>query len=79
VESSIEWSGSLYYSVVGEPGDDNFEMTAEYLFLQDIGTHGFTSYEYGESWMKFMMENPTAMKLKLGHIHSHHNMGKLFV
>lgn len=75
----VEWSGTLFYTSKGEIGDDDFELTAESVFLQDIGTGTYTEYEPGNpEYIKFMMGNPDARKMKQGHIHSHNKMGVFF-
>lgn len=76
---SLEWSGTLFYTVEGELGEDEFSITTEELYLQDIGTGTYTEYDPGNpDFIKFMMENPRMMTLKQGHIHSHNSMGVFF-
>ncbi|HEY4062304.1 MAG TPA: hypothetical protein VGM30_10410 [Puia sp.] len=76
---NIEWSGTLFYSITeGEFGDDKCLISAEYLFLQDIGNDVFTTYEYTPEFVNILMANPALMDMKIGHIHSHHTMSVFF-
>src|ERR1051326_1947529 len=74
-----EWSGTLFYTVDGELGEDNFKITAQELFLQDIGHSTYTEYDPANpDFIKFLMENPDYMTMKQGHIHSHNTMDVFF-
>lgn len=78
---NIEWSGILFYNVEGsikEP--EKVVLVPIDIFLMDIGTGTFTSYEFDENVVKHMMDNPQLglMKASIGHIHSHHNMQTFF-
>lgn len=74
-----EWSGILFYSTENELGDENFRITAEGLFLMDIGTSGYTEYDTDDpKYIEFLMKNPTFRRLKKGHIHSHNTMSVFF-
>lgn len=75
----VEWSGTLFYSTEGELGEDDFRITAEELFLQDIGSSAYTEYDPANpDFIKFLMANPRILELKQGHIHSHNKMGVFF-
>jgi len=78
-----EWSGILLYS--HREGDikdaDNLTLVAEEIFLMDIGSPGYTEYindvdsilELVDSYPKYESGD-----LKIGHIHTHHNMSTGF-
>jgi hypothetical protein len=79
VDSAYEWSGTLFYTVEGELGEDNFKITAQELYLQDIGTKTYTEYDPGNpTFIKFLFENPRFLEMKQGHIHSHNTMPVFF-
>lgn len=76
---SEEWSGILFYETEGEFGEDSFSMTAKGLYLMDIGSSTYTEYDPAdEKFIKFLMNNPEALKMKKGHIHSHNTMDVFF-
>lgn len=77
-ESSVEWSGALFYTTEGEFGTDSFKCVAEEVYLMDIGSGAYTEYDYGAEFASFLMKNPRLMTMKRGHIHSHNNMGVFF-
>jgi hypothetical protein len=76
--SQDEWSGSLFYTTEGVFGQEGFTCTAQYIFLQDIGTGTYTEYDYDSKFTTFLMKNPQFMDMKVGHIHSHNNMSVFF-
>ncbi len=82
-----EWSGELITSEKGTINDlESWEITAEDLFLADIGTGAFTGYKVDEGGFKSadVVELYDAFpallegEKKLQHIHSHHNMSCFF-
>lgn len=76
---SDEWSGTLFYTVEGDLGEDNFQINAEELYLQDIGNSTYTEYDPSNpDFIKFLMENPRFMEMRQGHIHSHNTMAVFF-
>lgn len=69
----------LFYNTVGQFGEEGFEMTAEELFLLDIGTGTYTEYDPADpELIKHMMTNRHLLTMKKGHIHSHNNMAVFF-
>lgn len=69
----------LFYNTTGQFGEEGFEMTAEELFLLDIGTGTYTEYDPSDpELIKHMMANRHLLTMKKGHIHSHNNMGVFF-
>lgn len=76
--ADVEWSGVLFYTVEGTFGDPNFKCICQELFLMDIGTSGYTEYEFGPDVIKHMMDNKHLLKMLKGHIHSHNSMGVFF-
>lgn len=77
--STVEWSGVLFYDVVGTIADPtNMVIHLREIFLMDKGTAGHTAYNYDEELVGFRMDNPTTNFMKIGHIHSHNSMGVFF-
>ena len=92
--NEVEWSGILLYSVKGsikEP--EKMELHVEDIIPMDKGSAGATEYEYNKKSMfdtsKFddkhidyidamCDEHPEVLEWKVGHIHSHNNMGVFF-
>lgn len=56
------------------------QIKCEDFFPMDIGTSGFTGYETDAAVIQHMMDRQEELMkgLKLGHIHSHHNMNVYF-
>lgn len=84
---SHEWSGELITSEEGTINDlDNWTITAQDIYLADIGTPGFTGYEVDKGAFKAVDiidlydTYPELLegKLKIHHIHTHHSMGAFF-
>ncbi len=74
-----EWSGTLFYTVEGDLGEENFKINADYVYLQDIGTSTYTEYDPSNpEYIKFLMDNPQFLEMKQGHIHSHNTMSVFF-
>jgi hypothetical protein len=76
--NKIEWSGVLFYSTEGELGSDDFSMVAEEIYLGDIGSETFTGFEVDSSFIKWRMQNKHTFRMKMGLVHSHHNMRTFF-
>jgi hypothetical protein len=74
----VEWSAVLFYTTEGVFGTKEFKCIGQELFLMDIGTAGYTEYEYGPDLIKHMMENKYLLPMSKGHIHSHNSMGVFF-
>lgn len=75
---NLEWSGVLHYSTIGNFGEEGFAIVAEETYLMDIGTQSFTGYDYEPDYIEFIMQNPSLMDMKKGHIHSHNTMPVFF-
>lgn len=80
---TIEWSGILFYKVLGPGLVDATETTIEVidLLLMDIGTGSTTEYDPTDlAVMEFLRKHPDYMNgdVYMGHIHSHHNMATFF-
>lgn len=75
-----EWSGLLLYDVIsGNPSDpENFVLEAKHIFLMDIGTSAFTEYELDGDIVDVYDNVEGAMEMKLGHVHTHHDMSAYF-
>ena len=81
VAKNTEWSGILIYEVLeGDVNDpENFKVHAHKLIPMDVGTSGYTEYEYDPSDDSFdEICNAMEAGYKLGHIHTHHSMGTFF-
>lgn len=77
--SQVEWSGVLFYSTKGSVKDlATFEMTCEDILPLDKGTGAYTEYSFGEKFVEFLEAHPELEDCKIGHIHSHNNMGTFF-
>lgn len=76
---SKEWSGILFYSVEGTIKDiPNMKFTASHMMLKDIGSSAYTEYSFDEDVLDFFDEFPETENMKMGHIHTHHNMKNFF-
>lgn len=77
---NVEWSGPLFYTIVS--GDINspseFILKAEFVFPCDVGTSGYTEYEFGPEMIDFYDKYPHISGMKMGHIHTHHSMNTFF-
>lgn len=75
-----EWSGILLYDVVkGNPSKPSeFVLRAEHIFLMDIGSAGFTEYETDGDIVDIYDNIDRAMEMKIGHVHTHHDMSAYF-
>lgn len=76
-----EWSGILFYITEGSIKKiDTFKIIPVDIYLMDIGTSGSTEYETDETIIAHRMQNKHLLdpKIKIGHIHSHNNMGSFF-
>lgn len=75
----VEWSGVLFYSVIGSIKDPStFKIEIEDILPLDVGTQTFTSYDLDDRFIDYLMEDPKRMKYKVGHIHSHNVMNVFF-
>lgn len=77
-----EWSGVLVYSVdKGNPYDEeDFECTAQGVYLLDLGSPAYTEYDLGEDIIDVNTAYPKIMTddWKTGHLHTHHDMNAYF-
>jgi len=76
--SKTEWSGLLFFKAEGKPWQENFKCTAVDFYVQDIGTHTFTTFTNDESLIDLYSDNPHFMECRMGIIHSHHGMETFF-
>lgn len=78
--SNVEWSGVLFYDTEGSiENKENFKVTLKHVFPMDKGTGGSTEYDLdNDNFINFRMSHPESLKWKIGHIHSHNNMGAYF-
>jgi proteasome lid subunit RPN8/RPN11 len=77
----IEWSGFLFYTV--ESGSlqdlDNLKLRAERMYLQDVGSAAYTSFEMtSEKIVDMACSVPDYEESRIGIIHTHHTMGCFF-
>lgn len=78
---NVEWSGFLFYDV--EEGSleniKELKLRAQRLYLQDVGSAGYTSFEMtGEKIVDMATTVPDYETSKIGIIHTHHNMACFF-
>lgn len=68
-----EWSGILFYKhTSGKIGDfKDLVFEAIDLFLMDIGTSGYTSFEYDKDIIQAYDNIPESMECLTGLIHTH--------
>ena len=77
--SAVEWSGVLFYTVEGSIKDpENMVITMQNILPLDKGTSGYTEYTLDERLTDFLMDNPSHLGYKIGHIHSHNTMSVFF-
>jgi len=84
IVGGVEWSGVLVYRIVEGSIEDyeNLEIEVLEILPMDVGTSGYTEYELDSSdeytfnnlCDRVMMDD----NLKIGHIHTHHNMNCFF-
>lgn len=76
----VEWSGPLFYTIESGSVDDlaNLVIKAELMLPKDVGTASYTEYEMGIEMIDFYELYPQTIGMKLGHIHTHHNMKTFF-
>lgn len=78
---NVEWSGVLVYNAEGSINDmEGLTLTVKDIIFMDIGTGAATEYSF-ESDDKYLMEGMGKVVdngYKMGHIHTHHNLGVYF-
>jgi hypothetical protein len=86
-KESVEWSGELIVREEGTINDlDGWKLIAEDVFLVDIGSPAYTSYEVGkgsfqtDDIMEMYEKHPGLLEgtHKQHHLHSHNSMGCFF-
>ena len=77
---SIEYSGTLFYTVSGSFETNNLVINAFDFLLQDIGTGSYTEFSESPDVIGYMVEHPELLDETVyqGLMHSHHNMGAFF-
>jgi proteasome lid subunit RPN8/RPN11 len=75
-----EWSGLLLYDVIsGNPSKpSDFVLKAKHIFLMDVGSAAYTEYETDGDIVDLYDNIEGAMEMKMGHVHSHHDMSAFF-
>lgn len=82
IAGATEWSGVLLYVI--KEGDiskpESLVIEVKGIFPMDIGTPGYTEYDYDERTLDMYDLYPDALteEWRLGHIHTHHNMQAYF-
>lgn len=77
--STVEWSGILFYKESGSIKNlETFSLEAVDIYLMDKGSAAYTSYDLDETIIAHMEEYPHLQDCRIGHIHSHNNMGVFF-
>ncbi len=78
---TVEWSGFLFYQVEEGSLEDiaKLKLKAVRMYLHDIGTAGYTSFEMTpEKVVDMATSVPEYEESKMGIIHTHHNMSCFF-
>jgi len=74
---ATEWSGILFYKMVG--GDINklnaLEFKCEFLYPMNIGTSAYTEFDYNSEVMNAYDLKEELIECSSGLIHSHHKLG----
>ena len=73
--SNIEWSGVGVMKVEGSLEQDNLSINIIDLILKDVGTAGYTEYDWGTTLAEYFEGNEDKWPVMFFSIHSHHNMG----
>ena len=73
--SNIEWSGVGVMKVDGDISDDTLKLHVIDLLLKDVGTAGYTEYDWGTTLAEYFENNEDKWPVMFFSIHSHHNMG----
>ena len=73
--SNIEWSGVGVMKVEGDLHNDTLKLHVIDLLLKDVGTAGYTEYDWGTTLAEYFEENEDKWPVMFFSIHSHHNMG----
>jgi len=61
--------------VEGDISDDTLKLHVIDLLLKDVGTSGYTEYDWGTTLAEYFEENEDKWPVMFFSIHSHHNMG----
>lgn len=73
--NSIEYSGFVFYDIVSMKDDFSEGVIKAFDFLpMDVGSSGFTKFEYTPDVIRYMMLKKIAGKCQYGLLHSHHSM-----
>lgn len=77
---AAEWSGILVYEILEGSIEDhkNLKLKVHEVLPMDVGTSTYTEYELDPEGDDYTFDNISRVmmdpKLKIGHIHTHHNM-----
>ena len=76
---SNEWSGILFIEYNGNFDDESLSITAKDLYVMDIGSSGFTTFDSRNAeYFSYAVKNNLDETCDFGLIHSHHNMKAFF-
>ena len=76
---SNEWSGILFVEYNGNFDDESLSITAKDLYVMDIGSSGFTTFDSRNAeYFSYAVKNNLDETCDFGLIHSHHNMKAFF-
>lgn len=81
--NTVEWSGILLYSFEGTlEQPENLVITLQDIILMDKGSGAYTEYQYNQNgrdpYIDYREKYPERKEWRIGHIHSHNNMGVFF-
>lgn len=79
----VEWSGILLYSFEGTlEQPENLVIILRDIILMDKGSGSYTEYQYNQNgrdpYIDYREKYPERKEWRIGHIHSHNNMGVFF-
>lgn len=74
--SSLEWSGTLFYSIEGTFEDNNLTVICRDFYVSDIGSGAYTEFDAVPDILTYQDENDL-LECYQGLIHSHNTMAKI--
>lgn len=77
---AIEWSGILFYKLVGGNinGLKDLQFQAQFIYPMNIGSHAYTEFDYSGEIMNAYDVKDDLIECSSGMIHTHHSMGAFF-
>lgn len=76
--STVEWSGTLFYTFSGTYEDNNLEIKCVNIFPMDIGSSTYTEFDMSPDVIAYMTDHPELLDCQIGLVHSHAGMQAFF-